>query len=285
MRTALRSTAPWMGHKAWMYVSSAGVSGGLAGAAGRESAAATTRREVASRATATITIPMRIRRPTAIRTRPRREMLGESLSARGIIGSARPASWASQSRARIRYSASHPLSTSSAANWTDLSARRVIGAQHPEPPAEIGVPDVVRAIDGDAERTGIGAWQTKFRHAAVTQPAQTPTPELAEPHGAVGRHGERGEAGRWRGNRELRESTVHEAPDLVRLLLEEPHGAAGIDGHVAEPAAARRDIEFRHLAVSGDAGQPVHVDRKSTRLNSSHLVISYAVFCLKKKKS
>src|SRR2546426_6619383 len=28
----------------------------------------------------------------------------------------------------------------------------------------------------------------------------------------------------------------------------------------------------------------VHRDRKSTRLNSSHLVISYAVFCLKKKK-
>src|SRR2546426_1566589 len=29
----------------------------------------------------------------------------------------------------------------------------------------------------------------------------------------------------------------------------------------------------------------VTVDRKSTRLNSSHLVISYAVFCLKKKKN
>src|SRR5256885_5489644 len=28
----------------------------------------------------------------------------------------------------------------------------------------------------------------------------------------------------------------------------------------------------------------VYIDRKSTRLNSSHLVISYAVFCLKKKK-
>src|SRR2546426_4364669 len=28
-----------------------------------------------------------------------------------------------------------------------------------------------------------------------------------------------------------------------------------------------------------------NTDRKSTRLNSSHLVISYAVFCLKKKKS
>src|SRR5438034_4503098 len=31
------------------------------------------------------------------------------------------------------------------------------------------------------------------------------------------------------------------------------------------------------------AGQPF-LDRKSTRLNSSHTVISYAVFCLKKKK-
>src|SRR5256885_4712710 len=31
-------------------------------------------------------------------------------------------------------------------------------------------------------------------------------------------------------------------------------------------------------------GNPDHPDRKSTRLNSSHLVISYAVFCLKKKK-
>src|SRR5256885_11645495 len=31
--------------------------------------------------------------------------------------------------------------------------------------------------------------------------------------------------------------------------------------------------------------RPVGVDRKSTRLNSSHLVISYAVFCLKKKNT
>src|SRR5438034_11479009 len=32
------------------------------------------------------------------------------------------------------------------------------------------------------------------------------------------------------------------------------------------------------------ARQPMERDRKSTRLNSSHTVISYAVFCLKKKK-
>src|SRR5438552_12313182 len=33
------------------------------------------------------------------------------------------------------------------------------------------------------------------------------------------------------------------------------------------------------------AGQAIVVDRKSTRLNSSHQIISYAVFCLKKKKT
>src|SRR5260221_8699094 len=36
---------------------------------------------------------------------------------------------------------------------------------------------------------------------------------------------------------------------------------------------------------SGRAGGAGTKDRKSTRLNSSHTVISYAVFCLKKKKS
>src|SRR5258708_20956648 len=34
----------------------------------------------------------------------------------------------------------------------------------------------------------------------------------------------------------------------------------------------------------GQAGEADKVDRKSTRLNSSHQIISYAVFCLKKKK-
>src|SRR2546426_9348741 len=38
--------------------------------------------------------------------------------------------------------------------------------------------------------------------------------------------------------------------------------------------------EFSVFVGDGD----LDLDRKSTRLNSSHLVISYAVFCLKKKK-
>src|SRR2546426_5710816 len=41
-----------------------------------------------------------------------------------------------------------------------------------------------------------------------------------------------------------------------------------------------RTREFVSEVVEGFQG-----DRKSTRLNSSHLVISYAVFCLKKKKN
>src|SRR5256885_6622394 len=46
-------------------------------------------------------------------------------------------------------------------------------------------------------------------------------------------------------------------------------------------AAATRDGDGLPPRRSRAAGA---LDRKSTRLNSSHLVISYAVFCLKKKK-
>src|SRR5256885_6189456 len=45
-------------------------------------------------------------------------------------------------------------------------------------------------------------------------------------------------------------------------------------------AAARRSARSRKISAA--IKRP---DRKSTRLNSSHLVISYAVFCLKKKKT
>src|SRR3712207_7769477 len=48
------------------------------------------------------------------------------------------------------------------------------------------------------------------------------------------------------------------------------------DEDVGDPVGQRRE------RVPGTARGPV--DRKSTRLNSSHANISYAVFCLKKKK-
>src|SRR5256885_10043848 len=48
---------------------------------------------------------------------------------------------------------------------------------------------------------------------------------------------------------------------------------------------SRADIALNARATDRSSGVQRDVgDRKSTRLNSSHLVISYAVFCLKKKK-
>src|SRR3712207_7487193 len=54
-------------------------------------------------------------------------------------------------------------------------------------------------------------------------------------------------------------------------------GAAGDDEHQAAAS-------FASPANSGARMGASEADRKSTRLNSSHANISYAVFCLKKKK-
>src|SRR5258708_30329896 len=45
------------------------------------------------------------------------------------------------------------------------------------------------------------------------------------------------------------------------------------------------DRARRRAGHQGVAPDPTGEDRKSTRLNSSHQIISYAVFCLKKKKN
>src|SRR2546430_6390923 len=45
------------------------------------------------------------------------------------------------------------------------------------------------------------------------------------------------------------------------------------------------ESKFLHLEAAYLEGLGVVIDRKSTRLNSSHSQISYAVFCLKKKKN
>src|SRR5690554_7377911 len=47
-----------------------------------------------------------------------------------------------------------------------------------------------------------------------------------------------------------------------------------------EQSSARR----QPTSAAPGTAHPPHSDRKSTRLNSSHVRISYAVFCLKKKK-
>src|SRR2546426_2542770 len=58
----------------------------------------------------------------------------------------------------------------------------------------------------------------------------------------------------------------------IRQLILDCNIAAALDVNCQTQAAEKRR-----------SGTRVPLDRKSTRLNSSHLVISYAVFCLKKK--
>src|SRR5438477_12714450 len=54
--------------------------------------------------------------------------------------------------------------------------------------------------------------------------------------------------------------------------------------HDALPIFFHRARAMRRRLARGPRGRRHHPDRKSTRLNSSHMSISYAVFCLKKKK-
>src|SRR2546426_11736824 len=72
--------------------------------------------------------------------------------------------------------------------------------------------------------------------------------------------------------------SLHDALPISRLF----------SGRVRDVTEFLADIgwnrDFGAMRVRATYQDPCHQDRKSTRLNSSHLVISYAVFCLKKKK-
>src|SRR3712207_9333085 len=71
--------------------------------------------------------------------------------------------------------------------------------------------------------------------------------------------------------------SLHDALPIFELRngrrLQKEHGRQAREGHDLHDVRAAGEI----VAVIGE-------DRKSTRLNSSHANISYAVFCLKKKK-
>src|SRR5205807_10297671 len=90
-------------------------------------------------------------------------------------------------------------------------------------------------------------------------------------------------------NRDLHSFPTRRSSDLA-VSLDEPDEESGSTPDVAD---ARPNIEQN--MVRGERMATIRSprtmfcsmlgrDRKSTRLNSSHLVISYAVFCLKKKK-
>src|SRR3712207_7284085 len=73
---------------------------------------------------------------------------------------------------------------------------------------------------------------------------------------------------------------VHDDVDLVRAEAEEP---VRLDDFEPLVHQGRRVDGYLRAHVPGRVAHRL-LDRKSTRLNSSHANISYAVFCLKKKK-
>src|SRR5438132_13080590 len=72
--------------------------------------------------------------------------------------------------------------------------------------------------------------------------------------------------------------SLHDALPILQLVPTEPR--------VPTPPSDTAAGESRRISPGGRQARSYGTrDRKSTRLNSSHTVISYAVFCLKKKKS
>src|SRR3712207_8925263 len=87
-------------------------------------------------------------------------------------------------------------------------------------------------------------------------------------------------------------STLFPYTTLFRSLPDREPGQAGGEAHRTRPHVRRQEgllHRERHRGERGGAPLLHHPpglergDRKSTRLNSSHANISYAVFCLKKK--
>src|SRR5690349_24711857 len=81
-------------------------------------------------------------------------------------------------------------------------------------------------------------------------------------------------------------STLFPYTTLFRSSVPGLYRTAFLGHHdtVLRTAAQRRRLRDREQGGSDRRRTSCRGDRKSTRLNSSHVEISYAVFCLKKKK-
>src|SRR5258707_8632369 len=82
-------------------------------------------------------------------------------------------------------------------------------------------------------------------------------------------------------------STLFPYTTLFRSLIADDLSRLGITVDcipLLDLSVAGADPVIGDRAFGGDPATVARLDRKSTRLNSSHANISYAVFCLKKKK-
>src|SRR3712207_8710516 len=85
----------------------------------------------------------------------------------------------------------------------------------------------------------------------------------------------------------FRSSAGHAGDNRPPILSAAPVGSSGAGAGAAGARAITREASHGRVeaAAAVEVGAPAGEDRKSTRLNSSHANISYAVFCLKKKKT
>src|SRR5438034_8633835 len=77
---------------------------------------------------------------------------------------------------------------------------------------------------------------------------------------------------------------VEQLNDSTGLLVSTFQGAVTGTAFVVDGARGQEFAQKERKPRPYLPKEPTPEDRKSTRLNSSHTVISYAVFCLKKKK-
>src|SRR5690348_15530097 len=192
------------------------------------------------------------------------------------------------------------------ANFTTKSLVAVMGFM---PPPRVHFP--LPLAGESARRTAPGEWGEVLR--VFPHPPSAPSPASG------GRESREMRARHSRGHLPLRwKRRITLAPPRIRFREQESshvpctgrtplgaqaamqahilvlhHHAAGLDGfrHVQilfdvfrRCSQARAQIGFFTIGREGDAIHRTDIDRKSTRLNSSHPSISYAVFCLKKKK-
>src|SRR5207249_12083742 len=88
--------------------------------------------------------------------------------------------------------------------------------------------------------------------------------------------------------------SLHDALPIYRAMVSLPSWKTAAPAILTIEHAERRksprasrwsSLRASQLPISAYTTTPRFQDRKSTRLNSSHVSISYAVFCLKKKKN
>src|SRR5690625_6887368 len=82
-------------------------------------------------------------------------------------------------------------------------------------------------------------------------------------------------------HRDLHSFPTRRSSDLPSPQVDFPEGQKPASGLLAETSLQDPDEALAQARSEAHAA----TDRKSTRLNSSHVAISYAVFCLKKKKN